>query len=257
MKEAKLSTTGEGTYPSASNVLQASGQMTVAGTLAAGDRNRLEYRANPPMIVAGAAITPEAEIVQNGVLPCCEDGCTPTTTTTTSTTPGSTSTTTTSTAPPTATTSTSTTVLVTPSTSTSTVPSTPTTISTTTSTVPPDSCLDQPPESFEMVSCTLDRLSKALDGQSPESLGGTKMAKALTSRIGRVEKLITTARSKTKPVPILQRAKKQLRMFRALALRGTRRSRIAPDVGEKLLALASESSTLIDGLRTSIQRAAR
>src|SRR4029450_1521315 len=64
-KEAKLSTTGEGTYPWPSNVLQASGQMTVAGPLAAGDRNRLEYRANPPMTVAGAAITPDADIRQH------------------------------------------------------------------------------------------------------------------------------------------------------------------------------------------------
>jgi hypothetical protein len=232
--------------------------MTVAGTLTAGDRNRLEYRTNPPMIVAGAAITPEAEIVQNGVLPCCEDGCmppttVPTTTTTTSTAGGST---TTSTGPTIATTSTSSTVLAPPSTSTSTVPTTPTTLFTTT-TVPSDPCLGQPAESFEMVSCTLGRLSQALDDQSPEALGGAKMARALTTRLARVQKLITTARSKTKPAPILQRAKKQIRMFRALALRGTRRSRIAPDVGEKLLALASQSSSLIDGLRTSILRAAR
>jgi hypothetical protein len=99
VREGIISATGAGTSPDASNLLQASGQMTISGTLTAGDRNVLEYRDTPPTIGSGAVIDPEEDIAQNPGLPCCGDTCTTTTTTTrpSTTTTSSTTTTTVST----------------------------------------------------------------------------------------------------------------------------------------------------------------
>src|SRR5207253_7474063 len=75
---AQVRTAGAG----ATNVLQASGQMTVAGSLVSEPatspmpgKNRLEYRnASQPPSLTGATITPAPEIVLNTQLPACGTG---------------------------------------------------------------------------------------------------------------------------------------------------------------------------------------
>ncbi len=285
---AIISATGVGTPPDASNLLQASGQMTISGTLTAGNQNLLQYRDTLPVMGSGAMITPKEEVAQNTTLPCCGDACTPPSTTTT-TAPGATSTTSTSTptsttgsstsAPPTTVTSTtsigtptSTTGSSTSAPPTTTVPpttsttvagpplDTTTTSSTTSTTSPappttlaPRSCLDEQPVGFDAVDCTLELLSDAVGAQSPDALGGQKLARTLTSRVGQAQQLVSRARSKRKPVPTLRRAKKLIRGFATLARRGQKRRKIAAELGTELVGMADRVSASIDVLRTSVR----
>jgi cysteine-rich repeat protein len=108
---AQLSAQGAGAFPAASNVLQASSTMTIAGTLKAGSQNLLQYRQAPAPSVTGPN-TPPANKVLEPTLPCCVS-CPVTTTTTT----------TTSTTLLTTTSTTHTTTTVVTSTTTTTVPS--------------------------------------------------------------------------------------------------------------------------------------
>jgi hypothetical protein len=252
---AAISATGAGVFENASNHLVASGEMTISGTLTAGDRNVLEYRDTQPAIV-GAAIDPDEELVQNPALSCCSDACAPPTTTSTSTTSTSTTTllgsTSTTTAPPG--TSTTTTTTTTPrSGSTSTSSTAPVTPPTTPPPTMPLSCLDQPLAGFDVVDCHLGILAEALSTMSPDVLGGAKPARALSTRISQARRLVAVARQKSKPVRTLQRAKKQLKSFRTLALRGKRQQRITGEVADRLLGLAGEASVALDQLRTSIR----
>jgi hypothetical protein len=291
-RDAMLSATGSGLFPSASTLLQASGQMTVSGILESGDRNVLEYREALPMVGSGATITPKEEIIPNPDLPCCTDACTPDTTTTTSTTTTSTTTTsTTATTAPMSTTTTSTTATTAPTaTTTSTSPAGPVSTTTapaatstttaptttsqsgstsTTSTTPPttdvgppatqptQSCLDRPPPGFDGVDCYLDALSETVSMQSPDALGGRKSARNLARRIERVQRLVQVARRKRHPLPTLRRAKRQLRSFRARASRGQRRQRIARQLGDRLVALAGEASATIERLQSSLRVTSR
>jgi hypothetical protein len=114
------------------------------------------------------------------------------------------------------------------------------------------SCLDQGLGGFDLVDCYLGILSDALSEQSADALGGAKPARALTTRIQQVQRLVTVARQKKNPMPTLRRAKKQLRSFRTLAQKGRRR-RLAGDIADRLLTLADGAMAAIDQLRASIR----
>ncbi|HEV7730841.1 MAG TPA: hypothetical protein VGR62_01705 [Candidatus Binatia bacterium] len=130
-----LVSTGDGPFPFAANAIEASGAMTILGTLTAGavSHNQLIYRSQAP-VFNPAKVTPGVtDVHQSDALPCCI-ACQPTTTTSSSTTTTSTSTTVTSTTTSStvSTTSTSSTTMLT--TTSSLVPTTTSTsVSTTTS----------------------------------------------------------------------------------------------------------------------------
>lgn len=256
---AKVSAAGSGT-----NELLASGQMTINGTLAAGDDgvNRLVYRTTLPLVGPGSAIHPEEDVVQNLALPCCGDECNPPTTSTTS--PGTTSTTvvsttTSTTAPPTTPTtgapvvSSSTTTTVAASSTSTSMSSTAPPASTTSTTLGPTSCLDEPLAGFDAMDCYLSVLSEILRTQPAEALGGAKSARSLASRIAQAQRLTTQARSKPKPTPTLRRAKQPLKGFRGLTQRGQRRRRIASDVGGRLLELSGQALSTLDQIRDQLR----
>jgi hypothetical protein len=144
----QLIATGPGGNPSGANFLVASTGLTVAGTLTATSLNELTWRTTDPVITG--TVVPDAMIVNDPTLPCCDVQCPTTTTststtstttqtpttvpTTTTTTTGALSTTTSSTAAP------STTSSLAPTTTSSTGPTpstTPTTTTTTSSTAAP------------------------------------------------------------------------------------------------------------------------
>jgi hypothetical protein len=252
VREAVVSATGGGLFPDASNQLQVSGEMTVSGMLTASDRNVLVYRDTPPAIGSGAVIAPEEDVVQDATLPCCGDACTPPTTTTTVTTRSTTSTSTTAPAGASTTTTSTTTPEAGPTSTSSTAPATPPTTPPTT--LPPASCLDAPLAGFDVVDCYLDVLSDALSRESPDALGGPKLAHKLSARISQAQRLVTIARANAKPAATLRRARKQLRGFRSAALRGKRQRKIGAAIVEHLLALADQASATVDDLRASAGR---
>ncbi len=132
-----LSATGSGGI----NLLKANGAMTIAGSLVAGEANRLEYATVPPLVLSSP--TPPATIVQTALPPCglttpsTSTTTTSTTATSTTTTPTTTSSTTSTSGSTTSSTSASSTTSTTSSTSTSTsstgTPSSTATTSSTTS----------------------------------------------------------------------------------------------------------------------------
>jgi hypothetical protein len=260
-----VSSTGTGVLPAATNLLQASGAMTISGTLSAGDRNRLEYRDTPPTIGSTAKIDPDEEVVPNPALPCCGDSCPISTTTTTLPSSPTTSTlvppTTTTVATPTTvappTSSTTTTAGTVESTSTSVPPAASTTTPTatlpptTTSTLPPPSCLDLAATDLDEADCYLDDLSSMLAEQPPAALGGAKTAGTLSTRVAQAKRLLTTARSKPKPGALLLKAKRQLQGFRTLAR--LRRKKILSELGAQLLTLSKNASDSIDRARKTIR----
>jgi hypothetical protein len=249
--EGEISAIGAGTSPDASNVLRASGQMTISGTLMAGNQNLLEYRDTPPTISA-AVINPKAQVQQDASLPCCGDACTPPTTTlappttsTSTTTPGTTATT----APPgTSTTTTTTTITLPPTAATSTSSTVPT--STPPTTAPPP-CLDEQPGSFDAADCRLQLVSEALAALPPDALGGKKLAKTLQSRVSQAERLVTGARTKARPAATLRRAKKRLRSFANLVKQGQRRRKIGTDLETHLVGMAGQAVAAIDAVLSS------
>jgi hypothetical protein len=257
VRGATVSATGAVVFPNdASNVLRASGQMTINGSLQASNHNRLEFRDTAPTIGPFATMNPAPDLLQNPALPCCEDACAPSSTTTTSTSTSTTSSTghatstTTTLASPTSTAAT-TTLPQGSSTSTSTTSAYPTTTSpgTTPTTVPPPSCLDDSSATFDVVDCRLRMVSAMLQSQSTDALGGAKSARALTARIAQASRLITIARTKNKPTATLRRAKLALGGFRLLARRGIRRHRIDGGFGGQVLQLTSGIVDLVDSLQ--------
>jgi len=171
LSSAKVSAAGQGTQ----NTLKASGQMTIAGLLAAGVGNRLEYRdpAAPP-ILTGASITPAATVVNNPALVPCGGPITTTTTTT------STSTSSTSTTPTTTTTTTSSTESTTSSTSTSSTETT-TTTSTTEVTLPPTTSTSSTTSTSETTSSSQTTTSSTTSTTTPRVVTTTTTSVPTTS----------------------------------------------------------------------------
>jgi hypothetical protein len=246
----------------ASNILRARTRLDVAGSLTAGNQNRLEYRdANVVTVRPGAVLTPAATIVRNQVLSCCGGACVvPTTTTlpptTTTTLPGTTtttfgpgtttSTTTTTSTSITATTSTSTTSTAPSTSTTSTVEVTTTTTTTgappvaTTSTTLPvaPSCSDQPTQ-FGAAACEIGRVTQELDGATTDQLGGKLTANRLRAFLRRATRFLGAAESGKDVDTNLRRAAKQLTGFERAVTQGAKRKRrpIDPGLATSILSL--------------------
>lgn len=258
--------------------LQASGGMTIGGTLSAGIDNFLEWRDVPPLLLPTQTITPPPQQPQNLDLPCCGGSCSTTTTTSSTTTTTSTSTTTTiesttttsttvasttTTLEPTTTTTTlDTTTTTTLDTTTTTVASTTSTsLSTTTTTTPasttttttlPVACVDQPLVGYDAVDCRLNTIGEVLAGETIDTLGGKRLAKRIANAVAKARTAMTTARTGRKVVPNLRKANKQLRVF-TRSVAGAQRKGLPAEVGATLTSLATGATSEIGVLRATQQ----
>lgn len=280
---ARLKTIG----PNGTNVLHASGAMLVEGTLMAGGSNLFEYRspALPPVIAAGAVITPDAQIVLNTLLVPC-GGFPPTTTTTSTTVPSTTTTTTlgggttttspatTTTAPPTTTT---TTVPATTTTTTTAAPTTttrpPTTTTSTTLPAPECSagapgacedgdgctldscgadglCVHEQRTEYDAVGCRLEALREVIDTTPAADLGGTRAQRRLGAKVTKTGAKLAAARiaPPARVAAKLKRAGKLLGGFMSNVDRGEQNGKIRGPVAEELRSLASEAASLLQPL---------
>jgi hypothetical protein len=268
-----------------SNLLVASGQMTIEGSLVAADGNFLRYRDLVPIVTGSVA--PPATLFQQMNLPCC--GTCPTTTTstsvpTTSSTSTSSSTTSssssTSTAPaPTSSTSTSTssssTTMEAETTSTSTSVSTTssttsTSVSTTTSTVStstssstsstlPLECYEQSLAPFDAVECRLGAIGGELNASTDEELGGRKAKRALTKRIAKADTLIALAQQfladgkpEKKVLAKLRLAGRQLAAFEKKVRSGLDKGNLPAEAADFWLGLSTDASAQITLLSANV-----
>lgn len=278
----QLICTGPGPAPSATNFLNASTGMTIAGTLNATSDNALAWRTTPPTFLGTATITPPAMITQDSTLPCCGVACPTTTTTTTTSTSstavsasttstsliGGTTSTTSSTGVPTTSSSTTSTSAPTTSsppssTSTTSTPASTTTSSTThgstmttstttstahattSTTAAPTTCLDTA-IGIEAVRCRLSFMSQDIGATSQGDLGGKKLAKQLATRVAKAQRLVGD------PVktPRLKKAARQLKALSKQLASVMSNGKLNADVGTTLATLASDAQSEIAGLVT-------
>ena len=248
----------------ASNLVQASGQMTIAGPLVGGENgNRLEYLdATKPPIVTFAPV-PTPTIVKNtALIPC---GGVTTTTTTTTTMPGGTTTTIVGGSTTTVAHTTTTSTTVTTTTATTSAPSSTTTGVATTSTTrpsegvcapgacddgddctddacdPASGCLHTPRPGLDLVSCRLDLLATGLAVAPTADVGGVGARARYSAKVGKARRLVEASRrlAGRRQVVKLRRASHLLDVFIGLVRKGAARGKVASDLADHLLGLAA------------------
>ncbi len=116
----------------------------------------------------------------------------------------------------------------------------------------PTACIDRALAGFDAVECRLDTIDTVLAGETPETLGGKRLAKRLTQSLSRARSAVTAARSGRKVTPNLRKAKKQLHTF-TKSVTSAGKKGLAAHTAAELMSLASGATDEIGVLRAAQQ----